>query len=177
MLGKISDTRVPDQRLPAQFLALIAAGPVIRALTVVWLRTINDNPDFLSNGAYSLTSSQFDAFAIGAAIALFADKLSQVGDRAFLAATGILLACGQLNALAVNGTLAPDTTLHARRRTVEEPVRQVVLVELDGRALEVRLFLLGFRVGQVHQALEPAVVGTKNDARQPAVVEQGRQST
>ena len=123
---------MPDQRLPAQFLALIAAGPVIRALTVVWLRTINDNPDFLSNGAYSLTSSQFDAFAIGAAIALFADKLSQVGDRAFLAATGILLACGQLNALAVNGTLAPDTTLHARRRTVEEPVRQVYWWNLMG---------------------------------------------
>ena len=101
---------LPRRTLKVLVVALIVAGPVIRTLTVVWLRTIHDSPDFIQCGPYSLTPCQLDAFAIGAAVALFADKLIHVGDRVFLAATGILLLCGQLNALVVTGSLALDTS-------------------------------------------------------------------
>jgi peptidoglycan/LPS O-acetylase OafA/YrhL len=101
---------LPRRTLKMLVIALIVAGPVIRALAVVWLQTINDSPKFVALGSNNLTPCQLDAFAIGAAVALFADKLSHVGDRAFLAATGFLLVCGQLNSLIVTGSLALDTS-------------------------------------------------------------------
>ncbi len=92
-------------------IGLLVGSPVIRALTAAALSRTSNAPDYLGQAIYSLTFTQLDAFAAGAACALFRDRLDGLERRLFVGSTLVLLAAGQINALITRGAPAFDSSL------------------------------------------------------------------
>jgi peptidoglycan/LPS O-acetylase OafA/YrhL len=92
-------------------ITLLAVCPVIRAMTALLLSRISDNPFYLGQAVGSNTLGQLDAFAAGAFLVLFKDKLPAHPGRWFVASSVLVLAAGQLAAFLIKGRFATDTSL------------------------------------------------------------------
>ena len=84
-------------------LALIALAPAIRVVTAAILHGTSDAPGYLGRNIYGLTFCQLDAFAAGAAVAVFKEKLAKHEARNFLICSLVVLAYGQLSAMIATG--------------------------------------------------------------------------
>jgi peptidoglycan/LPS O-acetylase OafA/YrhL len=92
-------------------LALLLLCPVVRALTAQAASGILDEPFYVGQAVYSFTFGQLDAFAAGAAVVLFQDRLRGKSMLWFALLTAGLLAGGQAAAFWSRGRFAFDSSL------------------------------------------------------------------
>jgi len=102
---------LPRRAFQWVILALVTLGPAIRAVTATILSGAIDTPNYLGRNIYGLTFCQLDAFAVGAAVAVFKEKLAKQEGRNFLICSLIVLAYGQVSAMMATGSPAFDTSL------------------------------------------------------------------
>jgi peptidoglycan/LPS O-acetylase OafA/YrhL len=92
-------------------LVLLASCPAIRALTSEWVLRFSTDPFYVGQSVYSFTPGQLDAFASGAAVVVFRDKLAAIKPWiTFCLVTALLIAAGQGASLLAQGKIAMDTT-------------------------------------------------------------------
>jgi peptidoglycan/LPS O-acetylase OafA/YrhL len=90
---------------------ILALCPALRGASGDVLSATSHSPGYLGQAIYSLTFCQFDAFAAGAAVAVFGQHLSSRSGRMFVVASIVLLGAGQANAMMLTGRPALDTSL------------------------------------------------------------------
>ena len=95
----------------ALVIALLVLCPVVRALTVHFAAGLSTDTFYLGEAVYSFTPGQLDAFATGAALVVFGDRLRGKAVLWFVLSTVMLLGAGQAAASWSRGRLAFDTGL------------------------------------------------------------------
>jgi len=90
---------------------LIILCPAIRALTAVIANSVSHNAYYVGQAVYSFTFSQLDAFATGAALAIFREKLPGRPMTWLAFTTAALVAGGQFATWLARGHLALNSGL------------------------------------------------------------------
>lgn len=91
--------------------SLLVLCPLVRIATVQTAANVFNHPYYLGRVVHSFTFGQLDAFAAGAALVLFADRLRGKSMPGFVLLTIMALAGGQAAALLVRGRPVLDSSL------------------------------------------------------------------
>jgi peptidoglycan/LPS O-acetylase OafA/YrhL len=91
--------------------SLLVLCPVVRVLTAQVAAGVLNDPYYVGQAVYSFTFGQLDAFAAGAALVVFADRLRGKSAVGFSLLTAAVLAGGQAAALLTRGRLIFDSSL------------------------------------------------------------------
>jgi peptidoglycan/LPS O-acetylase OafA/YrhL len=102
---------LPPRAFKWTIVALLLLGPLFRVALVQALRAKGQDAEFLGQAAYSATFCQLDAFAAGAAAAVFRELLARHATRNFVVSVVLLLVAGQWSSWASSGSLALDSGL------------------------------------------------------------------